>query len=229
MCSQNLESEKSIFRQFSYSQDGEDIVLSAYYEDKEYIGFYVDIGAMHPFRFSNTQFFFERGWRGMNIDANPATMSKFFTHRPKDINLEFAISDKEEEIPFYIFQEPALSTLSAERAKLLMEKGWELKCVNIVKAMPVNEMLDKYLPKNQRIDFISIDIESLELKVILNFDFDKFSPDFFLVEELSQFDCDYISCGQSDVHRVLFSKGYYAVAKTRRTVVYGRKCFLQKS
>lgn len=229
MCLQDSNVDKHIFQQCSYSQDGEDVVLSAYYEDKNYIGFYVDIGAMHPFRFSNTQLFYERGWMGMNIDANPATMSNFSAHRPRDINLEFAISDKKEEVPFYIFCEPALSTLSPERAKLLVEKGWGQERVDIVPAMPINEILDMYLPRNQHIDFINIDVESFELKILSNFNFKKFSPDFFLVEELLQFDCDYTSCGQSDIHKVLFSEGYIAIAKTRRTVVYARKLFLNKS
>ncbi len=40
----------------SYSQEGEDLILHRIFERKR-IGFYVDAGAHHPFRFSNTIFF----------------------------------------------------------------------------------------------------------------------------------------------------------------------------
>ncbi len=46
-------------------------------------GFYVDIGAHHPFRFSNTCYFHRRGWTGLNVDPN-LTLSRHFigTVRP---------------------------------------------------------------------------------------------------------------------------------------------------
>ena len=56
-------------------------------------GFYVDIGAHHPKRFSNTYIFYQRGWRGINIDAKPGTKEVFNKLRPRDINLEVPISE----------------------------------------------------------------------------------------------------------------------------------------
>ena len=40
-------------------------------------GFYVDIGAFHPYRFSNTFYFYLRGWKGINVDATPNSMLLF--------------------------------------------------------------------------------------------------------------------------------------------------------
>jgi len=65
----------------SYSQEGEDMILRRIFEDNE-TGFYVDVGAHHPARFSNTNYFYKRGWRGLNIDAMPGSMSKFKKYRP---------------------------------------------------------------------------------------------------------------------------------------------------
>jgi hypothetical protein len=60
----------------SYSQEGEDMVLYRTFETvKE--GFYVDVGAHHPDRFSNTYKFYKQGWRGINIDAMPGGMDPF--------------------------------------------------------------------------------------------------------------------------------------------------------
>jgi len=62
----------------SYSQDGEDVVLASFYENmKNYRGFYVDIGAHHPVRFSNTWMFYKNGWKGINIDPTPGSMKAF--------------------------------------------------------------------------------------------------------------------------------------------------------
>ena len=59
--------------QYSFSQEGEDLVLARIFEGKKN-GFYVDIGAHHPTRFSNTHYFYRRGWSGINIDAMPGSM-----------------------------------------------------------------------------------------------------------------------------------------------------------
>jgi hypothetical protein len=73
----------------SYSQDGEDMVLKVFfYENKrKYEGFYIDVGAHHPFRFSNTAFFYQKGWRGINIEPTPDLIKKFKRYRKRDINL----------------------------------------------------------------------------------------------------------------------------------------------
>ena len=101
----------------SYSQEGEDMILIRLFEKQEK-GFYVDVGAHHPQRFSNTCFFYKKGWWGINLDAMPGSMKKFIRKRPKDINLEIAISDKEQILKYYIFNEKALSSFSKELSEL---------------------------------------------------------------------------------------------------------------
>ncbi|MFM5955986.1 MAG: FkbM family methyltransferase, partial [Dolichospermum sp.] len=81
----------------------------------------MDIGAHHPQRFSNTYYFYLKGWSGINIDAMPGSMKIFDDLRPLDINLEIPISDKSEILTYYEFDEPALNSfslpLSQERIK----------------------------------------------------------------------------------------------------------------
>lgn len=45
-----------LFYKKSYAQEGEDLVVNRLLEGKK-DGFYVDVGAHHPYRFSNTYFF----------------------------------------------------------------------------------------------------------------------------------------------------------------------------
>ena len=77
----------------SYSQEGEDVILQYIFRDQE-TGFYVDIGAHHPKRFSNTFGLYKMGWLGINVDPLPGCMDAFRKQRPRDINLEVAVSDR---------------------------------------------------------------------------------------------------------------------------------------
>jgi hypothetical protein len=93
----------------SWSQEGEDMALRRVFE-KEKIGFYVDVGAHHPKRFSNTYFFYRMGWNGINIDAMPGSMKEFDKYRGRDINLELGVAKQEGILNSYVFNEPALNT-----------------------------------------------------------------------------------------------------------------------
>ena len=84
----------------THSVHGEDIILSACVKQKE--GFYVDIGAHHPSRKSNTKIFYDRGWSGINVEANPAAIPAFERDRPRDINLNCAVTNYDGEITFYL-------------------------------------------------------------------------------------------------------------------------------
>src|SRR5688500_1440642 len=99
----------------SFSQEGEDLILRHIFKGKRE-GFYVDVGAYHPMRFSNTYLFYSMGWRGINIDATPGSMSAFRAVRPRDTNLQLAISDRNETLTLMMFDEPVLSTFSPDVA-----------------------------------------------------------------------------------------------------------------
>jgi len=207
-----------------YSQDGEDMVLEEFYEGREKgSGFYVDIGAHHPIRFSNTYLFYLKGWCGINIDAMPGSMKPFEKLRPRDINVERGVSDISGELEYYSFEEPALNSfdrsLSEERIKI----GCKLKEKVIVKVEPINAILEKYLPLHTgdgHIDFISMDIEGLELRVLKTFDFEKYAPDYFLIEDDGFENKDFMEFKDTLLYAVLSEKGYIVVAKTLRTIIF---------
>src|SRR3989344_7565306 len=69
----------------SYSQFGEDMVIDNLLNNKKR-GFYVDVGAYDPDRFSNTKRFYLKGWRGINIEPDVYSFNKFLEKRPEDIN-----------------------------------------------------------------------------------------------------------------------------------------------
>jgi len=136
----------------SYSQDGEDMLLSAFFDDMggRNKGFFIDIGALHPFRFSNTAHFYEKGWNGINIEPTPDAMALFEKHRKRDINLNIGIGETRDELTFYCFYEPALNSfskeLSEERDRTTNFKIRETKQIQI---FPLSEVLDRHLEEGQ--------------------------------------------------------------------------------
>ena len=85
----------------SYSQEGEDMILRRLFERKDK-GVYIDVGAHHPKKFSNTYYFYKKGWSGINLDAMPGSMLRFDKVRPRDLNIETAISDTKETLKYFI-------------------------------------------------------------------------------------------------------------------------------
>ena len=71
------------------------MILIRIFSNKSH-GFFIDVGAHHPKRLSNTYYFYKRGWRGVNIDAMPGSMREFSKFRKRDINLEIPIGNNTE-------------------------------------------------------------------------------------------------------------------------------------
>ena len=81
----NLRLTRDEFRQvnISFSQFGEDLIVSSYFPP-DYIGLYVDVGAFHPYKFSNTMLLYKKRWSGLNIDCDQNKINEFKKIRPRD-------------------------------------------------------------------------------------------------------------------------------------------------
>lgn len=203
----------------SYSQEGEDMILRRLFE-KQIKGFYVDVGAHHPKRFSNTFFFYKNGWRGINIDAMPNSMCLFNKIRPRDINIEIPISDKKQKLKYYMFNEPALNGFSKELAEKRDGKnGYKIISVKDIDTSTLEKILKKHLPYGQKIDFMSIDVEGLDLQVLKSNNWRQFRPKFVLVEILG---CSIKDIANSKEYKYLSGFEYEIFAKTVNTVIFRR-------
>jgi FkbM family methyltransferase len=181
-------------------------------------GFYVDVGAHHPRRFSNTHLFYTMGWRGINIDALPGTIQRFRKARPRDVSLEKAVSDRKEVATFYVFSEPALSGLSEPLSRKRDNDGdYQITTQSQVTTEPLREILEKYLPPGQRIDFLSVDVEGYDLRVLKSNDWAKFRPRVVLVESL---ETTLETILESDVYRLMKSEKYTLLAKSLSTLIF---------
>ncbi len=205
----------------SYSQEGEDMVLRGFFEgQRNYKGFYVDVGAHHPFRFSNTMYFYRKGWHGINIEPTPTVMRLFRMFRRRDINLNLGISESRQQLTFYCFNEPALNGFSKEVSEERDQtNGYRIIDTLQVDTWPLAEVLDRYLPPGQQIDFLSVDAEGLDLAILRSNNWQQYKPRYILVEDA--FDPEHPD--DSETYRFLTGWGYTWVAKTGRTLFFKRQ------
>jgi FkbM family methyltransferase len=205
----------------SFAQEGEDLILSSLFNGRV-TGFYIDIGAMHPTRFSNTYRFYKEGWRGINIDAMPGSMQIFDKIRPLDINLEIPVADQVQTIPYYIFNEPALNTLCRELAEARDGKDtYVLEKVVDIETQTLSAILEKHLPVNQKIDFLTIDAEGFDFQILQSNDWEKYQPAVVLIES----DVSFPNLINSKLNIFMNEHGYEFFAKTVRTFFFKRKDF----
>jgi FkbM family methyltransferase len=206
------------FLQESYSQEGEDLVLARILEGKT-TGFYVDVGAHHPLRFSNTYLFYRRGWRGINVDATPGCMEDFRRMRPHDINIEALISSEPGSAPFFLFNEPALNTASDILADRTPKEHPRYQVVDsvVLETRTLSEILDVYLPHGKNIDFLNVDVEGADLSVLKSNNWERYRPTYILVELL---DTEFEDIKDHDITVYLQEHAYRVAAKFVNTVLF---------
>jgi FkbM family methyltransferase len=203
----------------SFAQEGEDLVLKRALEGRA-TGFYVDVGAHHPMRFSNTFVFYEAGWRGINIDATPGSMEPFRRERPRDINVEVGIADRAGTLKYFTFEEPALCTFSEELARIRQfEHGCKLKEIIEVRTERLGDVLARHLPPGTAIDFLTVDVEGWDLVVLQSNDWQRFRPHIVVAEAL---DSTLETISDTPLVRFLREQGYQLFAKTLNSVFLRR-------
>ncbi len=214
-----------------YGQGAEDLLLRAYIKSPEsFTGFYIDIGAYHPVQASNTKYFYDAGWRGINIDANPESAAIFKQMRPRDINLNIGVSDENGSLDYYYFgPKHSINTFNKSQAEAF-SAHFNLAVKEVIK-MPVrhiNEVLIEHVPANTPIDFMSIDVEGMEGKILSAIDFKSFHPKFLLVEDISLegegLDFETWKKLQSSwQHQFIVAQEYEFLAKTKLSLLYRSK------
>ena len=168
----------------SYSQMQEDLYIDGLLNRKRK-GFYVDVGAFDPERFSNTKRFYIRGWRGINIEPDPRNIKKFQKERPRDINLNMGIGTRPRRAYFYRFLPDTLSTFSMKEAVKNKESGFRFVGKVKVAILSLSIVLEKYCKKG-KIDLLSVDAEGTDLDVHRSNNWEKFRPRVICVETKRQ-------------------------------------------
>jgi FkbM family methyltransferase len=148
------------------------------------MGFYIDIGANDPNHLSNTKYFYNNGWMGINIEPNVELYQAFMTERPRDINLNLGIGPDESMLSFYNFDENVYSTFSREEADRRVRNGHKLIGEKKVKVDRLENILSKFLPEGRNIDFMSVDTEGFDLICLRTNNWKKFRPKYVCIETI---------------------------------------------
>jgi FkbM family methyltransferase len=202
-----------------YSQEGEDIILDRILP-RDKVGFFVDIGAHDPLRFSNTYALYRKGWRGINVDATPGSMEAFKRLRPEDINIECAVSSVDNPMMFHIFKEGALNTFDASLAQKYVDSGWALDRTVEIRPRTLSSILDEHLPAGKHIDLLSIDVEGEEMGVLRSNNWHSYVPDLIILEVLAT---SFASLSSHPTVAFLADEGYEPVSRLTNSVILHRK------
>lgn len=213
----------------SHAQVGEDLIINFLFRDKEIPSIkYLEIGCNQPVKNNNTYLFYSQGNTGVCVEADKSLIPLIKRKRPKDniLNMGVAVS-KATEANFYIFDLKGINTFNKEEADKRVASGkYKITEVAKVQLININKLIEQNF--NTYPDFLSIDIEGLDLEVLKSLNFDKFPVPVICAE----------TCTYSETHNrpkdpaiadFLHSKGYETYADTYVNTIFVNKNWFYNS
>lgn len=191
------------YKKNSYSFNGVDLIIEYIFKDKKN-GFYIDIGAQHPISNNNTYLLHKKGWRGINIDLDKKNIDLFNIARPKEINLNYAISNIESETDLFFYHDASpINTLNKEVSNFQKAKVSKIKKI---KTKTLDNIF-KSINFNNNINYMNIDVEGYEEKILEGFDIQKYKPDVISIEYLD-LKMNKLEFKNNDIQRLMESTLY---------------------
>jgi len=140
-------------------------------------GFYLDVGAHDPNRFSVTLKLYDFGWNGVNVDANSRVCAKFQKYRPRDLFLNYAVGNQQF-YDFIQFDEGAISTVNEAWASRYAQEGNSIKQISQISGKSLRSILDlEGVPRT--VDLLNIDIEGADEDALKSINFKTLSQERF--------------------------------------------------
>lgn len=211
----NLEDE---LKENSYSQAGEDKIIQFildYINKKQALVSYLDIGCNHYKKLNNTYSLYQKGHRGVLVEANPGFIEELREKRPGDVVLNMGVAGHSaDSMKFYITNADGLNSFdlnSIQEAKKKLEWLQVEKEVN-VPVLTMEDIINQYCGKTP--DIVSIDVEGLEIDILTGLDFDEHRPKAFIIETINYSTKLQINAKREDIMEFMHTKGYEEYAFT---------------
>lgn len=163
---------------------------------------------------SNTWFFYQRGWRGINVEPTPGAIEEFQKHRPEDINLQLAVSEKNGSAEMVSYGRDVKNTLVVNEADLLRKHE-----VLVVQTRTLESILDEHLPPGRKIDLLSVDVEGHDTAVLRSNNWRKYRPEIVVVEDHAKSIEDVLN---REVFQLMVGLGYSLFAWARPSLIFRR-------
>jgi len=197
----------------SYSLEAEDLLVDNIYSNvlkRFQPGFYLDIGAAHPTKYSNTYFFYKLGWTGICVEPNPDFHSLYAEKRPHDTALNIGLSGSSSGILAYQkFSHPYINGFYGQDViEWHKNNGQEYLGDEKVQCVKVADFLSQNV--NRRVDFLNIDVETLDEKILSAWDWERCKPTIICAEIHASSLRDVL---QSSIAKTLEAAGYTAVSR----------------
>jgi len=170
---------KFFFEKKSYAMEGEDLEIVKILKNINN-GFYVDAGGFHPLDRNNTYLLYKKNWRGINIDLSEFSIDLFNFIRPKDININVAVSNSDESVTFYYQKE--LSQLSTIKKNIANQRMQGLIKEKKIKSNKLTTILNNSKFNKRKIDFLNTDVEGADFDALKSLDFKIYRPKLICVE-----------------------------------------------
>lgn len=168
-----------------YSQYGQDKFLYESFFKEQTNGFYLDIGAHDGITLSNTYLFEKLGWDGVCVEPLPDVFKKLELNRKCKLH-NCVVSNKTGTENFLVLEgytEMLSGILENYDPNHLIRIENELNMMGGSKKIIVTESItfdDLNLPN--KIDFISLDVEGSEIKILESIDFNKYEIHIMSIE-----------------------------------------------
>lgn len=187
----------------SKSQISQDLLV-LYFSQFKKDGFFVEIGAADGFYLSNTLFLEIYGWRGIIAEPLPRWHQKI-RERKCHVDLRCVYEKSNSKLTFEdVFGNPELSgiteDLDQDNNASLRKNSAKIE----VDTISLNDLLGEYKAPN-KIDYISIDTEGSEFKILKNFDFKKYDVKIFTVEH------NFIESKRNNIFDLMSANNYVRV------------------
>jgi FkbM family methyltransferase len=215
---------RHFFCRLHFGQHGEDVLVHKLFDRRFKNGFYMDVGAYHPFRQSNTAYFWLMGWNGVNVDASPHSITLFKRVRKTDVNVWSAVvdadtADHQETISLH-FNPKVKYDLGATCAPEEVSKRAQSQTDKIqVPCDSLENIVNKYAPDDtSKFHFMSIDIEGFDESALQHMQHWKSKPQVLCVEILHAETVREVL--NTRTNEALEISGYQLVGKTAASAVY---------
>jgi len=208
-----------VFGNTTYAQFGEDIFfLNLFGLLGVSCPTYLDVGAHHPHNISNTALLYERGSRGINVEANPHLIGAFRRHRRGDINLNVGVGPERGNLDFYFIDDwSGRNTFDREAAEGFVRESpaFRIRKVETLPVVTLQDIVDEHA-HGRFPHLLTIDAEGLDAAILKNTSFEASRPLVVCVEALAGGDDD----SSAELMELLGNKGYVLYVRTVGNLIF---------
>lgn len=208
----------------SYAQSGEDLIANYFFES---IGIsnpsYIDIGSNQPIKGNNTYYFYLKGSKGICIEPDVTIIPTLKNKRPNDIILNIGISVEDvKDADFFYFDGHynAWNTFSKTDADIKKKESGIYYHTTKVNLENIHNVINEH--NFNHVNYISIDVEGLDLEILKSINFEIIRPELICVETII------FSLGNGNnkndaITDYMLSQNYIVYADTNLNTFYCRK------